>query len=101
MAEDDRGEVVAAGGGGLLRPEVCELFVLYVDPSRRREGAGTALLEAITASLRVQGAREQWVSVEPRNDKGLPFYYARGFVEREERPSFRREGSSLRLWRPI
>jgi GNAT superfamily N-acetyltransferase len=84
--EDDK--VVGAGGGGLTEPGVGEVFVLYLDPTRRGEGIGTLLLEAITTQQRSQGAREQWVSVEPDNAKGLPFYYARGFELRGERPQW-------------
>ena len=84
--EDDT--VVGAGGGGLTEPGVGEVFVLYLDPTRRGEGIGTLLLDAITAQQRFQGAREQWVSVEPDNAKGLPFYCARGFELRSERPQW-------------
>jgi len=66
---------------------VFEIFVLYLDPMRRGEGIGTLLLDAITEQQRAQGAREQWVSVEPENMKGLPFYYARGFEVRGKRPN--------------
>jgi len=84
--EDDR--VVGAGAGGVTGPGVAEVFVLYLDPSRRGEGIGTRLLEAVTERHRGQGVREQWVSVEPENAKGLPFYRARGFEERGTRPAW-------------
>jgi ribosomal protein S18 acetylase RimI-like enzyme len=84
--EDDT--VIGAGGGGLTEPGVGEIFVLYLDPARRGEGIGTLLLDAITEQQRAQGVREQWVSVEPDNAKGLPFYYARGFELRGERPEW-------------
>lgn len=82
------GAVIGAGGGGMTEPGVGEVFVLYLDPVRRGEGIGTRLLDAITERQRAQGAREQWVSVEPENSKGLPFYHARGFELRGERPEF-------------
>lgn len=84
--EDD--VVVGAGGGGMIVPGAGEVFVLYLDPTRRREGIGTLLLNAITEQQRAHGAREQWVSVEPENAKGLPFYKARGFEVRGERPAW-------------
>jgi ribosomal protein S18 acetylase RimI-like enzyme len=97
--------VVGAGGGGMTEPGVGEIFVLYLDPTRRGEGIGTLILDAITEQQRAQGAREQWVSVEPENKKGLPFYYARGFEVRGERPEWGTapdEGRvSLRLMRPL
>lgn len=67
--------------GGITRPGVSELFVLYVDPSLRGQGVGTRLLEAITEELRHQGAREQWVSVTKGIQKGIPFYRTRGFPD--------------------
>jgi len=70
------------------RPGGAEVFVLYLDPSRRGEGIGTRLLEAVPERHRGQGVREQWVSVEPENAKGLPFYRARGFEERGTRPAW-------------
>jgi len=80
--------VVGAGGGGMIDPYVGEIFVLYLDPLRRREGIGSLLLHAITEQQLAQGAREQWVSVEPENSKGLPFYEARGFEVRGNRPAW-------------
>jgi GNAT superfamily N-acetyltransferase len=101
--EDDT--VIGAGGGGMTEPSVGEIFVLYLDPRRRGEGIGTLLLDAITEQQRAQGAREQWVSVEPDNTKGLPFYYARGFELRGNRPEWGtspEEGRvSLRLSRQL
>jgi ribosomal protein S18 acetylase RimI-like enzyme len=84
---------------------VGEIFVLYLDPARRGEGIGTRLLDAITEQQRAQGAAEQWVSVDPENTKGLPFYDARGFVVRGDRPAWGSppEGArvSLRLMRRL
>jgi ribosomal protein S18 acetylase RimI-like enzyme len=101
--EDDT--VIGAGGGGMTEPGVGEIFVLYLDPTRRGEGIGTLILDAITEQQQVRGAREQWVSVEPENKKGLPFYYARGFEERGQRPEWDtapEEGHvSLRLMRRL
>jgi ribosomal protein S18 acetylase RimI-like enzyme len=99
------GAVIGAGGGGITEPGVGEIFVLYLDPARRGEGIGTLLLEAITEQQLAQGARQQWVSVEPDNAKGLTFYYARGFEVRGERPEWGTapgEGHvSLRLMRRL
>lgn len=100
----DEGTVVGAGGGGLIEPGVGEVFVLYLDPARRREGIGSLLLDAISDQQRARGAHEQWVSVDPGNAKGLPFYLARGFQVRGERPAWgdTTEGrNSLRLARAL
>ncbi|PDY44886.1 GNAT family N-acetyltransferase [Bacillus pseudomycoides] len=77
----ENGEVVGAGGGGMISGKVGELFVLYLNPSRRSEGIGTMLLNTITERQIEQGATEQWVSVMKGNQKGIPFYEARGFVQ--------------------
>ena len=103
MAVED--ESVIGAGGGITQPGVGEIFVLYLDPTRRGEGIGTLILDAITEQQRAQGAREQWVSVEPENGKGLPFYFARGFEVHGQRPewgSTPEEGHvSLRLMRRL
>jgi GNAT superfamily N-acetyltransferase len=97
--------VIGGGGGGMTGPDVGEVFVLYLDPTRRGEGIGTLILNAITEQQLAQGAREQWVSVEPENSKGLPFYYHRGFEVRGKRPEWGTApgegGDSLRLMRRL
>ena len=42
----ESGEVIGAGGGGMTAPGVSEIFVLYLDPTRRGEGIGSLLLDA-------------------------------------------------------
>lgn len=78
VAVDD-GMVVGAGGGGMISENHGELFVLYLDPNRRKEGLGSMILDAVTKELKEYGAKEQWVSVTKHNDKGIPFYEAKGF----------------------
>lgn len=75
----DKNEVVGAGGGGMTGETNSELFVLYADPDKRGQGIGTLLLEAISNELKEQGATLQQVSVVEDNERGLPFYTARGF----------------------
>lgn len=72
-------EVVGAIGGGMTGSHISEVFVLYLDPTRRNEGIGTKLLEFLTIEQQNLGATEQWVSVLKDNQKGIPFYQARGF----------------------
>jgi len=101
----ESGKVIGAGGGGMTDRGVGEIFVLYLDPTRRGEGLGSLLLDAITEQQRAQGAREQWVSVEPENEKGLPFYLARGFRVLGNRPAWgtrpEERRISLRLMRRL
>ncbi|WP_338780704.1 GNAT family N-acetyltransferase [Metabacillus sp. FJAT-52054] len=73
--------VAGAGGGGMTAEHTSELFVLYLDPAKRRQGIGTLLLNAITEEqIQTYGAQEQWVSVDEQNQKGIPFYKAKGFI---------------------
>ncbi|MCM2603516.1 GNAT family N-acetyltransferase [Rossellomorea marisflavi] len=82
------GTVLGAIGGGMTGAYQGEVFVLYLDPDRRGEGIGTLLLEALTRIQREKGATEQWVSVARGNQKGIPFYEARGFVFQHEQESY-------------
>ncbi len=84
----DDGEVVGAGGGGMTGDDAGEVYVLYMDPDRRGEGVGTKLLEAITAQQKEFGARTQWVSVQKGNEKGIPFYRAKGFLYDSEQAGY-------------
>jgi GNAT superfamily N-acetyltransferase len=101
---DDK-QIIGAGGAAFHPPASSELYVIYMDPDRRGEGAGTLLLNAITEELITQGAREQWVAVTPGNLKGIPFYEARGFRRCGSRPAFGstfQEGrESLLYWRAL
>lgn len=85
VAEED-GEIIGAGGGGFTGERVSELFVLYLNPSRKREGIGSRLLEVITRDQINRGAKEQWVSVSKGNEMGIPFYEAHGFELYGEQP---------------
>lgn len=102
----DDGDVVGAGGGGMISENTGEVFVLYLDPERRGEGIGTSLLDAITQQQKEEfRAREQWVSVAKGNEKGIPFYEARNFVPHSEQPVFRSSTGdgivSVRYWRKL
>lgn len=99
----DNGRVVGAGGGTSMNGRA-ELWVLYLDPQRRREAIGTKLLTKITDECRSQGAGEQWLSVAKGNDKGIPFYEAMGFRVAEEQEQWFNEVYRhvvLRMQRPI
>ncbi|PEA55602.1 GNAT family N-acetyltransferase [Bacillus pseudomycoides] len=83
----ENGQVVGAIGGGTTGEKCGEIFVLYLDPNRRREGIGTLLVDHFTEIQKEKGIVEQWVSVAKGNEKGIPFYEAKGFVKQSERPS--------------
>ena len=100
VAVDEESQVVGAAGGGVRDGAVGQVLVLYLRMSLRGRGIGTALLGFVTDQQRRAGAREQWVSVTEGNDLGIPFYLARGFVERERVP-FVGGAWSLRMSRPL
>ncbi|HDX9580778.1 TPA: GNAT family N-acetyltransferase [Bacillus pseudomycoides] len=83
----ENGQVVGAIGGGTTGEKRGEIFVLYLDRNRRREGIGTLLIDYFTRIQKEKGIVEQWVSVAKGNEKGIPFYEAKGFVKQFERPS--------------
>ncbi|MEI2664107.1 GNAT family N-acetyltransferase [Rossellomorea sp. LJF3] len=96
--ENDR--VIGAGGGGMINETEAELYVLYLDPTRRNEGIGTRLLDAITQKQKEEfHAIKQWVSVQKGNEKGIPFYEARGFVYESEQPVYGNEEGDYRSLR--
>ena len=84
----DNNEVVGAGGGGFISDDVAELYVLYLNPNRKREGIGSKLLAAITNEQIEKGAVEQWVSVAKDNHLATPFYESVGFEYISEQPSY-------------
>jgi ribosomal protein S18 acetylase RimI-like enzyme len=98
--------VLGAVGGGVTDHAVGNVYVLYVNPSLRGRGIGTALLDFVTKQQKSEGATEQWVSVTEGNDLGIPFYVARGFVIRDRVPFILAddgsvEAQSLRMSRAI
>ena len=100
------GQVIGAIGGGMISDTVSEVYVLYIDPNRRNEGIGTLLLDALTKQQKEQyQAAEQWVSVAKGNDKGIPFYEAKGFVFKHEQSEYGNAENenyiSLRYYRKI
>jgi GNAT superfamily N-acetyltransferase len=106
VAVSESGDVLGAAGGGVTGPGVGTVHVLYLRPSLRGRGIGTALLQFVTEQQRAGGATEQCVSVTEGNDLGIPFYVARGFVVRDRVPFVTAadgtvEAYSLRMSRAI
>ena len=82
-------EVIGAIGGGMIDETSGEVFVLYLNPNRRNEGIGTRLLDVLTKQQKEKfHATEQWVSVAKENQKGIPFYEARGFIFKNEQRGY-------------
>ncbi|CAG7912677.1 hypothetical protein SSCS72_00421 [Mammaliicoccus sciuri] len=59
-----------------------------MDPTRKREGIGSCLLNIITEDQIKRGAKEQWVSVSKGNHMGIPFYEAKEFKYQYEKPMY-------------
>jgi len=78
-------EVVGVIGGSVTEDATGEIFVLYVDEAYRYKGIGRMLLEKITNDHQEKGIKRQWVSVQEDNQRGIPFYKARGFVYQDRR----------------
>lgn len=82
-------EVIGAIGGGMINDTAGEVFVLYLHPNRRNEGIGTMLLDTLTKQQKEQfKATEQFVSVAKGNQKGIPFYEAKGFIFKNEQNGY-------------
>jgi GNAT superfamily N-acetyltransferase len=81
-------EVIGFATTGPCRDEdtrdACELYALYVDPSRWRAGTGRRLLAEATARMRDEGYCEAVLWVLRGNDRAERFY---------ERDGWRRDGS--------
>ncbi|SFD60179.1 Ribosomal protein S18 acetylase RimI [Lentibacillus persicus] len=91
-------------GGGMTGPTTGEIFLLYVEETYRYQGIGKRLLEQLTREQIDLGATEQWVSVQEGNQRGIPFYEARGFIYKAKRVTLTETGEeqvSLRYARRL
>lgn len=76
--------ILGYASGGLHEEGSASLSAIYVDPDRWSEGIGTALLDAVTDSLRERGAASLRVRVLGDNDVGRSFYRSSGFERVDE-----------------
>lgn len=94
--------IIGAIGGGVDEEGIAEVYVLYLDPTKRAQGVGTMLLNYLTDVQRKKyRAYEQWVSVTKGNKLGIPFYEARGFIYQSEQQVPGDEAVSLRYKRGV
>lgn len=78
VAEKD-GEIVGCIGGA-CEDETGFIYVLYVKPSLKGQGIGTALLDGLTHYQKgTYSIRQQDVYVTAGNQMGIPFYEKNGF----------------------
>ena len=72
--------------GGLMARDqagTAQLVSMWVDPTRRREGIGTALVDAVVRWARGCGARRIQLWVTDTNEQAKSLYARNGFVETE------------------
>ncbi|GAA3644097.1 GNAT family N-acetyltransferase [Streptomyces sp. S1A] len=95
VAVEPGGVVLGAAAGGVAQAGAGEVYCLCVNADRRREGIGSALLEAVSEQQRGAGAGRQLISLRSARDPLLPFLDRHGFRPSEEAP----EG--MRYARPL
>jgi ribosomal protein S18 acetylase RimI-like enzyme len=101
IVAEEAGRIVGVAGAGMTSETEAEVFDLYVDIQRKGEGIGSKLLEAVTKEAKCKGAKEQWAAVIKNNMQGIPFYLARGFVQRGKRTYPDGSEPTLLFWREI
>jgi mycothiol synthase len=74
-----------------IDPELGEIFVIGVDPSRQGTGLGRALVVAGLASLAERGVRTGMLFVDGDNDAALRLYASLGFTTHRVDRAFERE----------
>ena len=68
-----------------------EIVAIGVDPARRRNGAGAALLEGAIELARVAGAEAVFLEVAENNNRACQLYTGRGFIKIGRRPNYYRQ----------
>ena len=79
VAEDDLG--VAGYSVVWMAGEECELANLAVDPRRRAQGVGAALLDAAIERAAAEGVLVMFLEVRASNETAWQMYTRRGFHE--------------------
>jgi ribosomal-protein-alanine N-acetyltransferase len=79
------GFVLARAGGG-----EGEILTIGVDPQKRRQGVGRALLTAAIAEARRRGATDIFLEVGEDNEAALSLYLREGFHAIGRRPGYYR-----------
>ena len=93
---------VAAGAGLILAraaADEAEVLTLAVAPPSRRQGLGTALLEAAKSEARRRGAAALFLEVSTRNADARRLYARTGFIEVGQRPRYYADGTDALLLR--
>jgi ribosomal protein S18 acetylase RimI-like enzyme len=80
VVADDGDRWIGMVAGRLLADDIAWLEALWVDPSARRTGVGSALIAAVAAWARERGAARLDLSVTTNNTAAAAFYEDAGFV---------------------
>ncbi|MFW6437304.1 MAG: GNAT family N-acetyltransferase [Halococcoides sp.] len=72
----------------LLGDDVAYVPEIAVEPSRYRQGIGTALLEALLARVAAAAVAEIRLTVRATDERARAFYRTNGFSEREHMPDY-------------
>ena len=68
-----------------------EIVAIGVDPARRRNGTGAALLEGAIELARVAGAEAVFLEVAENNNQACQLYTRRGFIKIGRRANYYRQ----------
>jgi N-acetylglutamate synthase len=74
------GDPIVGIGRGVVTDDWVGLSAVEVDPARRREGIGTAVVAALLEWAASLGARSAYLQTVPGNDAALALYEPFGFV---------------------
>lgn len=87
VVEEDL-EIVGGIGGGIDEKGIGQIYVLYLDPHKKRKGYGSLLVDNFTLLQKQEyNITKQQVSVTQNNTMAIPFYKKKGFVEKSLRES--------------
>ena len=74
--------------------DIAELQRIAVAPAHRRHGLASALLDAVVAAARAEGADRLLLEVREDNAGALAFYAAHDFVEVDRRRRYYQDGAT-------
>jgi [ribosomal protein S18]-alanine N-acetyltransferase len=74
--------------------DIAELQRIGVEPTSRRSGIATALLDQVVTEAPTTGADRLLLEVRENNAGALAFYADRGFIEIDRRPRYYRDGTT-------
>lgn len=88
------GGQVAGYAAASIVADIAELQRVAVTPTHRRSGLATALLDAVVAAARAEGADRLLLEVREDNHDALAFYADRSFAEIDRRRRYYRDGAT-------